>query len=303
MANVVAPVQADALRAQYRADGVVLVKRALLPDHLRLLTDAYEASIANPGRKALRLYPEDGAKFFTDSSNTEVWDAYDPLLTRTPVCDYVSAVWGRPDVWFFYEQVFLKEGGSSRRTPWHQDASYLPMRGENTCVVWMSLDHVAAQDALEFVPGSHRGPLFNAAALDAKDDTASLFGDDEDVMPRLPDIQATRDEWQISSWETDPGDMLIFDMRTLHGGAPTRAGNRRRTVSVRLFGEGTSYAPLPRNDRTVASERANQDAASSKRAFSRAYAEMEPGGPFRHPLFRKVRPIGDTSAAAAQRSS
>lgn len=28
------------------------------------------------------------------------------------------------DVWFFYEQLFLEEGGTMRRTPWHQDSSY-----------------------------------------------------------------------------------------------------------------------------------------------------------------------------------
>lgn len=290
MDNVVTPVEAEQLRSSYRSDGVVLVKGALAAQDMRHLHDAYEASIANPGRKSVRLYPEDGTTFFTDSSNTAVWDDYGPLLTETPVCDFVSAAWDRPEVWFFYEQVFLKEGGSSRRTPWHQDASYLPMRGENTCVVWMSLDPVVAEDALEFIPGSHRGPLFNAAAFSSTDDTKSLFDEDEG-MPRLPDIQSARDEWRIVSWETEPGDMLIFDMRTLHGGAATRQGNRRRTVSMRLFGSDTVYAPLPSNNRTIASERANLDAATSKRAFSRAYAEMKPGGPFQHPFFRKVRPL------------
>jgi len=46
------------------------------------------------------------------------------MLQASPLPALVVELWGSPDVWFMYEQVFLKEGGQARRTPWRQDSSH-----------------------------------------------------------------------------------------------------------------------------------------------------------------------------------
>ena len=114
------------------------------------------------------------ATFYQDLANPQAPAAYRRMLEASPAPDIVAALWGTPDVWFMYEQVFLKEGGESRRTPWHQDSSYLPIDGNDIAVMWISFEPVAKENALEFVRGSHRGVLYDGSRFDPEDDTAPL---------------------------------------------------------------------------------------------------------------------------------
>lgn len=169
----------------YRRDGVVPVKGALDAGALAQLQAAYDWSLANPGPGASRIRQKTDGLFYQDLYNPGCAAAYAPRLMAAGVADIVSAIWGSPDVWFMYEQVFLKEGGETRRTPWHQDSSYLAVAGEDLLVMWISFDPVGARDALEFVRGSHRGRLYNGSSFDVDDDTAPLHA--TDAVPRLPD--------------------------------------------------------------------------------------------------------------------
>jgi ectoine hydroxylase-related dioxygenase (phytanoyl-CoA dioxygenase family) len=150
---------------------------------------------------------------------------------------------GADEVWFMYEQVFLKEGGESRRTPWHQDSSYLAVGGEHLAVAWITFDPVAREESLEFVKGSHRGPLYNGSRFELGDDTAPLYRGA--ALPRLPDIEAQRERFEIVSFAVAPGDVVLFHPAMLHGGAPTRPGQRRRTLTLRHFGPDARYEARP----------------------------------------------------------
>lgn len=277
--------EARARSAEFQREGVVHLKGALDPRSLQLLRDVFDYDMAHPGAGANRFYPESGATFYVDTFNAANWHAFRQALEETPVPDIVAALWGVDDVWFFYEQIFLKEGGDMRRTPWHQDSSYLPVDGPHQAVVWITFDHIPRADALEFVPGSHQGTLYNTSAFDASDDTAP--GLPGSHLERLPDIEANRDAWTIAGWDYEPGDLLIFHMGMLHGGAPTHPGTRRRTVSLRFFGPDATYAPRvpPRPEDESAADRAEREAVVS---FAQG---LRPGDPFRNPLFPKVRPL------------
>ncbi|HEX4906084.1 MAG TPA: phytanoyl-CoA dioxygenase family protein [Acidimicrobiales bacterium] len=261
-------------------DGVVVLRGALTAEELGRIEDVYEYGRAHPSPGAYTVYPETGATFYIDTFNAANWDAYLPAYRDTAVPDHVQRLWGSEDVWFFYEQLFLKEGGSMRRTPWHQDSSYLPVAGSHVAVCWISLDTLDAEESLEFVRGSHRGPMFNTSAFDAQDDTKPIL-DDLD-LPRLPDIESARDDYDIVSWAIEPGDMVVFHANVLHGGAPTTPGRRRRTVSLRYFGDDAVYAPRRRIATDPEGKRVATELAS-------AFGDMRAGEPFRSGLFRKVR--------------
>ncbi|HZZ90475.1 MAG TPA: phytanoyl-CoA dioxygenase family protein, partial [Caulobacteraceae bacterium] len=144
-----------------------------------------------------------------------------------------------PDLWFFYEQVFLKEGGQTRRTPWHQDSSYLSVGGQHLAVAWITFEPMSAADSLEFVRGSHKGPLYNTSRFDLEDETLPIS--DDSALPQLPDIEAARRRYDIVSFPTRPGDVVVFHPKMLHGGAKTAAGQRRSTLTLRFFGTETIY--------------------------------------------------------------
>ena len=261
---------ADALDA----DGVVHLAGALDDNALGMVTEAVEWSLNHPSPNAVRFYPNEDATFFEDTGQNHL-----DLVRRTGIDTMVSALWGGvDDMWYLGEQLFLKEGGSSRRTPWHQDTSYLRMRGSQLVACWISLDPLPRQHCLEFVRASHKGTLYNGSAFAAHDDTAPLYK--RSPLPRLPDIQQHREEFDILSWDVQPGDVLVFHLGILHGGAGTEPGIRRRTVSLRFLGPNVVFDGRPRDD---AGAQEGNDAA-----MATLYGALEDGDPFHTVLPNKV---------------
>jgi hypothetical protein len=113
------------LRQQLREHGAIYVPRALDDNSMRLARDAYQWSLCHPSKNSAQFQgtPQSPAKFYQDLLNPNVLVGYQRLLEESRAPDVVAQLWDSPDVWFMYEQVFLKEGGESRRTPWHQDSS------------------------------------------------------------------------------------------------------------------------------------------------------------------------------------
>ena len=271
-----------ALADAFAEDGVVCVRDALDPDSLEMARAAYDWSLQNPSIAANRYAGGEGT-FYQDLANPKALPAYRALIERSCAADIVAALWRDPRVWFMYEQIFLKEGGESRRTPWHQDSSYLPIDGQQIAVMWISFDPVAKADSLEFVRGSHRGPMYDGSRFDPQDDTAPIYGDGS--LPRLPNIEAERSRWDIVSWGVEPGDVLVFHPGVLHGGAATHPGGRRRTLSLRFFGPDAVYALRPGMKGRA---RPVDDPEAS--VFARAAAALSPGDPLRFPGFPQLRP-------------
>jgi ectoine hydroxylase-related dioxygenase (phytanoyl-CoA dioxygenase family) len=260
------------LQRQYEEDGVVLLKDALPPPALAAAEQAYDWSLANPGPGASRLPQKGAGVFLNDLFNPRCLEGYREMLLASPLPGLIANIWGAPDVWFFYEQVFLKEGGETRRTPWHQDSSYLAIDGQHLAVAWITFEPTSAADSLEFVRGSHRGVLHATSRFDPHDDTAPIHPDTQ--LPRLPDIEADRGKWDIVSFATEPGDVVLFHPKMLHGGAPTHPGARRRTLTRRFYGEDAVY-----------------DARDSFGAPNAGgyHARLKTGDPFRDQSFLKLR--------------
>jgi len=246
-------------------DGVVRLAGAFDAAALQALERAIEHSLDHPTDHAVNFYPDEAARFFQDTGQN-----YLPLVRRIGLDAMVAALWGESRLWYMGEQLFLKEGGHSRRTPWHQDTSYLRMRGRQLVACWITLDPLPREHCLEFVRGSHRGTLFNGSAFAAADDTAPLYRDSP--LPRLPDIQADRGAYDIVSWDLVPGDLLVFHLGILHGGGGTEPGMRRRTASLRFMGPDVVY------DARVRDRRGAQ--AGNDAALGHMYARLEDGQPF-----------------------
>jgi hypothetical protein len=246
-------------------DGVVCLKGALTPPAVAQVEAAVEWSLANPSPTAVRFYPDEPARFFEDRGY-----GHSQLVRDIGLDSMVAALWGVDRLWYLGEQLFLKEGGASRRTPWHQDTSYLRMLGSQLVACWISLDPLPREHCLEFVRMSHKGTLYNGSAFAAHDDTAPLYKHSK--LPRLPDIQADREAFDIVAWDVDPGDVIVFHLGVLHGGAGTSPGLRRRTISLRFLGPDVVFDGRPRDERGA--QEGNDAALAS------VYAGLQHGDPF-----------------------
>jgi ectoine hydroxylase-related dioxygenase (phytanoyl-CoA dioxygenase family) len=268
------------LRAQYERDGVLLLKDVLSPKLLRLAREAYDWSLANRGPFAFDVMKGAGGRFFTDTNNPKAFGTYQPFLEASPFADIAATLWEQEEIWFFYEQVFVKEGGDTVRTPWHQDTSYATIDGPHLMAFWMSFEPVAKAHALEFIPGTHHGPLYDGSKLDGDDPLAPLYGDG--VMPLLPDIEADRAAWNIVSYATEPTDVIAFHPSVLHGGGETVKGASRHTLTFKVFGPGAVYASGP------SAARAKDMPADPKTLAAQMAAALKPGDPYRHPAYPRL---------------
>lgn len=226
-------------------DGAVCLPQALDETAMQGVEAAFDWMVAHPGPGAERRYPREVATFYESTGYAPTEPVFRYLFEHTPILDLVCGVTGRERLWYLGEQLFWKHGGYARRTPWHQDLSYLPFAGASLVGLWITLDDLPASASLEFVRGSHQGTLYNGASyLDLDDDTHPLYPDSQ--MPRLPDIEAQRHAWDILSWPLQRGDLLVFHIGALHGGGGTTPEVERRSLTLRFFSDDAVWtAPLP----------------------------------------------------------
>lgn len=217
-------------RQEFLEEGAVHIPQALSTSDMAILREAFEFKLANAGRSMMNFYE---GQFLQALGGDEETDVFTRALRDTAIADVAAGLFGEGPVWFMEEQIFFKKGG--RRTPWHQDASYQPFAGTKNVVLWVSFDNLASNEALEVIPRSHLGPLYNGVTNSSDDDTSPAFP--EHFFPRVPDIEADRSKWPIRSWAYSPGDVLAFHPKVLHGGAPCAPDRPRRSLALRMFGD------------------------------------------------------------------
>jgi hypothetical protein len=282
----------------YQRDGVAFLNGYLDAKVVALVQAAYDWKLASPGPFAQWLYPDSGATYLQASGDSIDQPDFNRLLKDSPIAKIVADLFGSGDVWFIREQQFLKEGGSptaiSRRTPWHQDSSYLPLDGDKIAVMWIPVDPAPQPAALDVVRGSHKGTTYTGTMFDPNDDTTPIYTDDP--LPRLPDIEADRGRWnsEIVSSASSPGDALIFHTASLHGGAATLPGMRRRSLTARFVGDDVVGVTRPKI-RPDLHAFANRDEVKRKHGddiedTSERYERLPIGAPLWQSGIRKVHP-------------
>lgn len=270
----------QSLRERFREDGAVLLKNALNPDQLAKCREAFDWAVENPGPFATQMFSGE-LKSHVDNANPLAKDKLDALIQELPFGQIFADLWGSEHVWYYAEEVFLKSGGKSARTSFHQDTSYLPWAGSHWGNAWITFEPVPKKNALEIVPGSHRGVQYDGTTFTNPDDpTDPLHG--EAFLPRLPAIDADLAQdptsHEILSWATEPGDVILLHPHSLHGGAAVDADfPERHTLVFRFFGDDATFRELP-----------DTQAAREVLTLVPGAADMIPGQPYRSPLYQRV---------------
>jgi hypothetical protein len=108
---------------------------------------------------------------------------------------------------------FLKPSGADR-TPWHQDAAYRPPPHHGG-TVWLPLDPATSESGcLEFLPGSHRGPVLEH----------TFHGHHLVAEPQGADAAV--------SCPLSVGDASVHSCTTVHRAGPNRTAKSRRAFAV-----------------------------------------------------------------------
>lgn len=233
----------DAQVEAFDRDGVVLLP-GLLAAEVHDLAGAVAENMAAPSRFERTYRPADGtAPFFQDFCNWQRFAGYRNAVLNSGMAEAAVKLMRSSSARFFHDHVLVKEPGNSMPTPWHQDQPYYLVDGQKSVSFWVPLDPVPPEIALEYVAGSHRwGKDFRPERFDG----TSLYAGD--TSERVPDMATRKDEFEIRSWPMQPGDVIAFNFRTLHGAPANTTANRRRAISFRWVGDGAKF--VKRNGRT-----------------------------------------------------
>lgn len=223
--------------ATYRADGVVLI-RGLFADHVETLRAGVERNMADPGPYASTNDREgETGLFFDDYCNWQRIPEFRDAVRSASVIDAAATLMGSQSVQLFHDHVLVKEPGTSMATPWHQDAPYYFVQGQQTVSFWSPLDPVTSA-TLRCVAGSH---LWPKDVVPTRWVSESAFFEGDYIPVPDPEVEGMR----IVEFEMEPGDAVAFHYRTLHGARGNHSDVRRRAFSLRLVGDDARYVTRP----------------------------------------------------------
>ncbi len=217
-----------------------MLVKGLWKDWVDVIRAGIERNMAEPGPYAAEnLKPGEGGRFFDDYCNWTRIPEFRDVIENSPVAGVAAALMRSPTVQMFHDHVLVKEPGTSKPTPWHQDGPYYFVKGAQTVSFWSPVDPVT-DATLRCVAGSHRWPkeVLPKRWLAETD----FYPDPEAYMP-VPDPDA--EGMEIREWAMEPGDAVAFDYQTLHGARGNTAATRRRAFSLRLVGEDAHYIERP----------------------------------------------------------
>jgi ectoine hydroxylase-related dioxygenase (phytanoyl-CoA dioxygenase family) len=229
----------------YNEDGAVALRGVLSGEQLQQLAAAIEDDIREPG-PFYHGYQSDEGRFHGNLRLWETHPVFRQICTESDLPAIAQAFFGSSKVNLLYDQLFVKEAGMRQRTRWHNDQPYWPIRGWQVLSIWIALDKTTAENGrLEFVRGSHRWNRWFQPETFGKTESISPYERNPEFED-IPDIEADRDNYDIISWDLEPGDVHLFHAMTVHG-APgnTLADRRRRGYTVRYIGDDVVYDLRP----------------------------------------------------------
>ncbi len=170
---------------------------------------------------------------------------------------------------FWEDTTFAKGPRSRQKTAFHQDLAYFQITGAHCVIVWIPLDPANTENGVvEYVRGSHKwGEVYAPNVFVSQTPFASS------PEKRCPDIEGNRDQYDIVSFDVEPGDVIIHHVLTVHGAGGNMSDRWRRAMSFRYCGDQVRYFDRPGAIQQVG---VSGDLEDGQRLFSKDYPIVWP---------------------------
>jgi ectoine hydroxylase-related dioxygenase (phytanoyl-CoA dioxygenase family) len=220
----------DALVADFRRDGFVVVPGLLSADELRRYGAAVDKAVARRSSHDTRTLAQKSRyeQSFTQCQN--LWEDNPdvrPLDFDARIAGTAAGLLGVDAVRLWHDQALYKEAGGRETDP-HQDQPYWPIVETNTITAWIPFDGSTLDNgAMGYLPGSHR--------LGVREFVNIFFGEPEDPLAR-EELAAIKPVWV----EVPPGAVAYHHGLTFHLARPNATGTVRRVHTVIYFADGST---------------------------------------------------------------
>ena len=252
---------------RYRRDGFVAPLPAFSTAEARGLRARLEDAEA-AGASAEAAGKERAVRARLHVTHAWAWDlVHDPRIVEP-----VASVLG-PNLLLWSLDWFVKPPGGPAYISYHQDATYWGLEPHRVASAWVALsDAGPSTGPMRFLPGSHRGPVWEQHDTYAADN----------LLSRGQVVKVPVEEARTVLAPLALGEMSIHHVRVIHGSEPNRGGDRRigmvlrycatdvrqtkvtgdHAVLVRGKDEHRHFLPVPRP---------SEDAGAAERALARRY--------------------------------
>jgi len=231
----------------YEENGAHVLRGVLPMEWIDVMRDAVERILNNPGEASLEYTPKGNkGRYYGDFFIWRRDPAFKTFMMESPMPEIAAQVMDSQCLNFFYDQLLVKEPNTAEPTPWHQDLSYWPVRGNQVVSIWVPFDPANEESGVVvYVKGSHKwGKLYAPHAFGDKTGFAEIYA--KAGLEELPDIEAEREKHEILSWEMVPGDVLIHHPLTLHYASGNKSTTgRRRGLALRYLGDDATFDSRP----------------------------------------------------------
>ena len=248
---------------EFERDGAFVLRGVLNSNWIEAMRKGIEIALSDPEAISQeRAGPNQGRfhnGFFHWTRNSYFKD----FLMNSPLAEVAARFMRARHVNLFYDQLFVKEPKTPVETHWHSDKSYFPIAGGKLISIWVPFDVITSGNgAVRFVKGSHRWPDLN------------------EKLAEISECGLRPEQYELLTWNLDPGDLLVFDLCTIHGSGGNQSCSRRRALSVRWVDQDARYCPF------------NEDLfAWMRRVYPNSpTVDVDVGTPFDSPLFPRVWP-------------
>ena len=157
------------LKRNYDKYGYILCKNLLPQDvviELKLLTDQLVrgARSSNASNNIYEFIEEDNSqrpRLERIISPHKVHKIFHQLIRRDEITEILRLLLG-PNVRMQDSKLNLKSSGGGSAVEWHQDWAFYPHTNDDVLAVGIMIDDMTSQNGpVMFVPGSHKGPIFD----------------------------------------------------------------------------------------------------------------------------------------------
>ena len=225
---------------RYRRDGVVCLRDVLTSEWIDTIRAGIEEQRAAPGPYAT-IFQTERSYAIAEQLSSNFSDKLRRAVQQSGVGQVAQEMLQAPRVRLLHDNIFYKDAGDILETPWHQDTANSCFDGMNMVRIWIPVDPVARQTAIEVVRASHLWNAFYVSgALDAykadavnAEANAYYFDHSPEPYAQTPDIEAHRDSFDIIGYQMEPGDLVVFNFHALHhAGAGQNSQTKRRVLSI-----------------------------------------------------------------------
>ena len=254
----------------YEKDGAIILRNVFNEYQLQLIAKGIAHNLKNPSIYASENgVPSTQGRFFDDYCNWTRIPEFREFIYNSPASEIAAQIMRSNTCQFFHDHVLVKDPGTQKASPWHQDDPYYFVNGHQNVSMWIPIDPVEKESTLRFIAGSHKwtkmvkpvrwaddSDFYNEIPCSSQNDDDYNNNNDNNNNGQKneplwlpvpdPDNQKETQKYRILEWSMNPGDVALFHFRTVHGARGNfSTQNSRRVLSLRWLGDDIIYTERP----------------------------------------------------------